>query len=229
MDKQHSDLVQEHFDLKYQDYDVLIRKLIPRYEEMHRFVVQAVGLGGYSRRILDLGIGTGQTAEVLFEKFPEASIAGVDISGNMLNQAKERLAAYESRVQLFQEDMETFVPLETYGACVAVLSIHHLEGLKKRILFKKIHGALAKGGTFVIGDIVIFDSKEEAEQKEAEWMGFLRQGLGEQGAQYWFDNYVEEDRPSSVSDQVTWLKEVGFDQVEVLWEHINYAVIRATK
>ena len=92
MDEEHSKLVKDHFDSKYYDYDILIRKLIPEYDRMHQIVEDAVNFPlNQPVSILDLGVGTGQTALSLLEKFSNASIDGVDISGRMIEQGKERL------------------------------------------------------------------------------------------------------------------------------------------
>lgn len=156
-------------------------------------------------------------------------IDGVDLSRAMIDQARARLQDDESRVRFVHGDMELVQFTEMYSACVAVLSVHHLEGQKKKTLFQKVYDVLEPGAVFVLGDIVIGDTVKETTVMEEEWMQFLLQGLGEERAKYWFDNYVEEDRPSSARDQTTWLREAGFSEVEVLWEHINYVVIRAVK
>ncbi len=100
MEENHPELVKEHFDKKYKEYDQLIRNLIPKYEEMHQLVVNLLNFPRDSKlKILDLGIGTGQTAEKMLQKFPNSRIDGYDISENMINQAKSRLKSLLSRVK----------------------------------------------------------------------------------------------------------------------------------
>ena len=48
---------------------------------------------GAPRRILDLGTGTGAGASWLAERFPDASVAGVDISPEMVERARQNLPA----------------------------------------------------------------------------------------------------------------------------------------
>ena len=59
--KEHSELVKEHFEVKYYDYDKLIQNLIPKYTEMHNLVVHFVEFPKDKElSILDLGVGTGK-------------------------------------------------------------------------------------------------------------------------------------------------------------------------
>lgn len=226
----HSDLVKSHFDSKYYDYDILIRKLIPKYDDIHRLVVGAIDFPRNKKlEILDLGIGTGQTALALVEKFPSATIDGVDISEKMILQGKERLKNFLDRLNFIEQDIKNLAVKKEYCACVAVLCIHHLHGEQKQTLFRKIFNLLVPNGIFVIGDIIKFDSDVETKEKEKQWRDFLISNLGPKEGSYWFENYQEEDLPSSISEQLTWLKNAGFAETKCLWEYMNYGVLFARK
>ena len=230
MKKEHSELVKEHFELKYSDYDELIRNLIPRYEEMHKLVVDSLPSSKDAKlRILDLGIGTGQTALKTLEKFPNACIDGIDISRKMIEQGKERLKKYFSRVTFFESDITGFQFTKKYDAAIAVLCIHHLNSKQKQQFFSRVYRSLKEKGIFIIADIVKFDTEKETREKEQEWKKFLIKNLGEKEGNYWFENYQQEDLPDSTKNQLKWLEAAGFDDVTCIWEHINYAVIIAKK
>jgi tRNA (cmo5U34)-methyltransferase len=225
----HAELVRKHFNMKYYDYDNLIRKLIPHYEDMHSITVDAFTFDANQEvSFLDLGIGTGQTALSILKKFPKAKIHGIDLSSNMIEQGKERLHSYESNVRFEEINMADFQPTQSYDGCVGVLSIHHLNEQEKPKLFKKIYSALKPGGIFVIGDIVKFDTEQETMEKEGEWRKFLIARLGSEEGDFWFQNYQEEDLPSSVPAQLIWLREAGF-VANCPWSFMNYAVIKGFK
>jgi tRNA (cmo5U34)-methyltransferase len=224
--KNHSELVKKHFENEYKEYDKLIRNLIPKYEEMHKKVVSLINFPKDEKLVmLDLGIGTGKTALHLFKKFPNAHIKGIDISKNMIEQAKIRLKGYSNKINFEILDMINFIvnPVK-FDACVAVLSIHHLNSKQKSELFKKIFNSLKRNGIFVIGDIINFDTKKETKEKEQEWKNFLEKNLIKKEAQYWFDNYKKEDLPDSVNKQLKWLKDAGFKETGCSWQFMNYAV-----
>lgn len=230
MAKEHSELVKEHFEMKYYDYDKLIQNLIPKYTEMHKLVVQLVDFPKENKlSILDLGVGTGQTALSLLQKFPNATLDGIDISPKMIEQAKIRLKNFLDRITFSEQDIKDLKISKSYNACIAVLSIHHLNENQKPKLFRKIFDNLNDNGIFVIGDIIKFDSEKVTKEKEEDWRNFLIKNLGEKEGQYWFENYQEEDLPSSVSNQLEWLKQAGFKEVKCIWEHMNYAVFFGRK
>ena len=230
MAKEHSELVKEHFEMKYYDYDKLIQNLIPKYTEMHNLVVQLVDFSKENKLfILDLGVGTGQTALSLLQKFPNATLDGIDISPKMIEQAKIRLKNFLDRVTFSEQDVKDLQISKSYDVCVAVLSIHHLNEKQKPELFRKIFDNLNENGVFAIGDIIKFDSEKVTKEKEEEWRNFLIKNLGEKEGQYWFENYQEEDLPSSVSNQLEWLRQAGFKEVKCIWEHMNYAVFFGRK
>ncbi len=228
--KDHSALVKTHFDSKYGDYDLLIRKLIPKYDEMHRVVVDVIDFPADSRlNFLDLGIGTGQTSFALLKKFPDSRIDGIDISEKMLTQGKERLNDFSDRVHLIEQDIKNLTTQKEYDACVAVLCVHHLNAQEKQKLFQKIFRSLRPRGIFVIGDIVKFDSVTETQANELKWKKYLTASLGEKEGAYWFENYQEEDLPSSIPEQRAWLKNAGFDDIRSLWAYLNFGVLLARK
>jgi S-adenosylmethionine-diacylgycerolhomoserine-N-methlytransferase len=51
-------------------------------------------------RVLEIGCGTGKNLAVLAERFPEADLCGVDLSGDMLQIAEKRLQGVKARTRL---------------------------------------------------------------------------------------------------------------------------------
>jgi len=230
MKDEHSELVKDHFNLKYHDYDILIRKLIPRYEEMHQTVLNQLNFSDKSRiRILDLGIGTGETALRILEKFSYSFIDGFDISKKMIEQAKIRLKDKLGRVTFFEKDISELNILAKYDAVISVLCIHHLNPQQKQELFYKIFNCLNKSGIFIIADIIKFDSVKETKKQEEIWKTFLISNLGKNDGNFWFENYKQEDLPDSVNAQISWLKNAGFNETGILFENMNYAVFYGKK
>ena len=51
---------------------------------------------------------------------------------------------------------------------------------------------------------------------------------GEDG-EMWFQKYLEQDIPDSAEDQMEWLQEAGFNQVDCYWRYLNFAVFGGRK
>jgi L-threonylcarbamoyladenylate synthase len=190
---------QYHFDPE--SYDEEIRADVLAYDELQRELVDASGAA--ARRILELGTGTAATATRLLEHHPDAILVGVDTSAGMLEAARARLPA--ERVQLRLGQLEDALPEGPFDLVASALAVHHLDGSQKAELFTRIHGVLARGGRFVLADVVVPDDPADAQIE-------LTPGF---------------DKPSSVPEQLRWLGDAGFE-AKVVWERGDLAVIVAT-
>lgn len=226
----HSRIVKEHFDIKYKDYDSLIKKLIPKYTTMHKKAVRGL-LSKMPKQsnILDLGIGTGQTALEILKSQPQCKIFGIDISSGMIKQAQDRLGEYKKQIRFLNQDINNLKIKQRFDGCISVLCIHHLNEKQKLKLFRKIFSSLKPQSTFVLADLVNFPTTKETRQIENKWKRYLYNGLGKKQGEYWFQNYLEEDLPSTTSQQIHWLKKAGFVNADCIWKHLNYVVIVAKK
>lgn len=178
-------------------YEQEIRIDMPGYDELQRKLIAASG--GGARRILELGTGTGVTAELLLERHPEAVLVGVDESAPMLAVARARLPA--DRVQLRVGRIQDELPEGPFDLVASALAIHHLDGREKARLFGRVRRVLGLGGRFVVADVVTPTGPASARVP-------LTAGL---------------DRPSSVADQLHWLAVAGFEP-ELVWEREDLAV-----
>lgn len=101
-------------------------------------------------KVLDVGCGTGLVLKAIESKVE--SIEGIDISQNLLNFYKGKSNVYCSSVLDFEYKQNYYTKI--YMVSVSI----HFENLayfKKAV--KKLLGALAPGGTLLIGDQLIAD------------------------------------------------------------------------
>ncbi len=190
---------QFHFDpASYLD---MIRTDIPVYDRFQDELVAASGAG--ARRLLELGTGTGETAQRLLDAHPGASLVGIDESAEMLGAARSRLDP--RRVELAVARLEDELPPGPFDLVASALCVHHLRGPEKRDLFRRVRDALGSdGGRFVLADVVVPVSADDA-------VTSLSPGF---------------DHPSRLADQLEWLAEAGFS-ASVAWQHRDLAVVVA--
>src|SRR6188472_3939659 len=134
------------FDRKPDDYLERVRAAIPCYDELQRQAIAAVPFA--PERVLELGMGTGETTRRLIEAYPEAWVIGLDSSPNMVFRAREN---YDD-VQLAR--IEDPLPDGPWDLVIGVLSIHHLTSDLKKNLFRQVK---EQARSFVIGDVVKAD------------------------------------------------------------------------
>lgn len=98
--------------------------------------------------ILDLCTGTGDLAQILKEKYPEAKIIGVDFSPKMLEIASQKCPDIE-----FLEADCTNLPFEdeSFDLCTISFGLRNIEDMEKALT--EIYRVLKKDGIFVNLDL----------------------------------------------------------------------------
>ena len=131
------------FDSDPNTYLQKIRGAIPRYDELQEEAVKAIPFA--PDRVLELGMGTGETTRHLLESYPEAWVIGLDSSAQMVFHLR---GEYDD-VQLAR--MEDPLPDGPWDLVISVLSVHHLEDDEKQRLFRRVR---EHSKALVIGDVV---------------------------------------------------------------------------
>jgi tRNA (cmo5U34)-methyltransferase len=196
--------------------------------------------------ILELCCGEGLLAGALLERFPTCTVHGFDGSPAMLERARQNLARYEQRfqTQLFDLADRSWRTLDWPAqAVVSSLAIHHLDGPQKQELFRDLYGLLAPGGVLAIADVTEPASQAGAELAAKMWDEAVRQRAleldGNTDAFAYFERerwnmyrYVEPDdidKPSRLLDQLKWLEQAGFANVDVYWMRAGHALFGGQK
>ena len=134
------------FHWKPERYLELIREEIPRYDELQEAAIAAIPSA--PERVLELGMGTGETTRRLIEAHPDAWVIGLDSSPDMVFRARQH---YDD-VQLAR--IEDPLPDGPWDLVIGVLSIHHLTAEQKQSLFRRVR---EHSKALVIGDVVKAD------------------------------------------------------------------------
>lgn len=141
MDASHRDYEMSEFHWKPETYLDLIRAKVPRFDELQEAAIAAVPFA--PERVLELGMGTGETTRRLIEAYPDSWVIGLDSSPEMVFRAREN---YDD-VQLAR--MEDPLPDGPWDLVIAVLSVSELGDEQKRSLFRRVR---EHSRSLVIGD-----------------------------------------------------------------------------
>jgi tRNA (cmo5U34)-methyltransferase len=126
---------------------------------------------------------------------------------------------------------------------VSSLTIHHLDGVGKQTLFEDVFTMLASGGAFIIADMI--DPTTHAGRMVAAdaWDEVVRQrSLELDGSTVGMDFFQQEgwntyrypdpddiDHPSPLVDQLKWLEQAGFVDIDVHFMHAGHALFSGWK
>lgn len=231
-----------------QDFIDYGKYFVPDREIQINCICDAIPPSAKPAYILDLCCGAGLLTRALLDKFPECHVYGLDGSLTMIAHAEKALADYGKRFKTRQFDLaatdwrEFTVPIH---AVVSSLAIHHLNGPEKQALFKDIASLLMPGGSFIIADLtepmdqfgkgIAADAWDEAvRQRSLDLDGNLNgyDHFRELGWNHYAQSEPDPDsidKPSSLFDQLKWLDEAGFIDVDVFWMKAGHAIFGGRK
>lgn len=218
--------VKRHFEAEAQEFDAIIRRLIPYYEQMLDALL--VGLPfdpAEPIRVIDLGCGTGTIARRIKDAYPQAQMTCVDIAEKMLQIAQAKLADDQGvRYQL--ANLEKYEFDQTYDVIVSSLALHHLVTDQDKIKFySKIYNSLAPGGVFYNADVILGSNAQLQKRYMEKWCEYMRLHVSvDEIEQKWIPQHYDEDHPARLMSQLDWLKNMGFREVDVIWKYYNFAV-----
>jgi tRNA (cmo5U34)-methyltransferase len=174
---------------------------VPSYPELQEQTAAATQ-GVSAQAILELGIGTGETAKRVLAAHPGANLTAVDSSKEMLERARGVVPQADLRLARLEDEL----PAGPFDLVVSALAVHHLDGPGKRDLFRRVANVLAPGGMVVLADVIVPEDKQDVITP--------------------IDGVY--DTPDRLDDQLAWLRDAGLD-AETVWSYKDLAVMRATK
>ena len=174
---------------------------VPAYPELQEQAALATN-GIEAKEILELGIGTGETARRVLRGRPDARLTAIDSSPEMLERARERIPDATLTVARLEDPL----PAGPFDLVVSALAVHHLDGAGKRDLFRRVFEVTRAGGLFVLADVVV---PERAEDVVTPIDGV-------------------HDLPDRLDDQLEWLAAAGFE-ADPVWVDRDLAVVRASR
>lgn len=215
----------------------LARRGIP-FADVHfdivRRVIQAHGLD--VRRVLDLGSGDGMATSALVDRYPVEHAVLVDFSEPMLQEARRNFDGSDLAVDFVWGDLlgsQWRASVETGGPFDLVISrfaIHHLPDGRKKSLYREILDLLRPGGLFIhIEHVRSLSPVYERAFYRSVADGIYRAESGNRSVEEIEAVYMHPDERAvnilaPVDDQLSWLREAGFIDVDCLFKAFELAV-----
>src|SRR3954454_4256733 len=144
------------FYWKPDTYSELIRSEVPRYDELQEQAIAAIPFP--PERVLELGMGTGETTRRLIEAHPHAWGIRLDASPDMVFRARQ---TYDD-VQLAR--IEAPLPDGPWDLVISVLSAGDLPDTQLQALCRRVK---EQSRSLVIGDVF----EREKLQNLLDWSG----------------------------------------------------------
>ena len=220
--------IKEAFDNVSGDYDKHRRQMVPCFDDYYNLPLTVMDFEGDNPTVLDLGAGTGLFSSIVLRKYPKAVITLIDLSDRMIDVAKERFAGH-SGIKYVVDDYTRHEFEEKFDIIISALSIHHLTAAQKENLYRKCYELLNDGGVFVNSDIVLSPFPDVEAIFQRTWHQMIGScGLGHDVVREAIDRSSYDD-PSTVEDQLKWLREAGFRYADSLYKYYHFCSLFAKK
>ena len=147
-----------------------------------------------SDHILDIGCGTGQTANFLVNKF-SCNVTAIDNHALMVEKAKERFKHHDSLITVLQDDAQNLIFQDDSFEFIIAESVIAFTDISKTL--NELFRVLKKGGSLFMIEMTAEQKLPEEIQRKACTLYGIKEILSEE--QWVFK-----------------LKEVGFEQIDIL-------------
>ena len=221
----------DYFGAMAESYDSLIRRSVPRYDEMtHRLVEY---LPRDVVRALELGCGTGNLSVRLAAALPGASLSFVDGSTEMIALTRARLqqtvAGEEGTHEFVTARFESLaVPAQPFDLVVSSISLHHVED--KAALYERIRSLLGPGGRFCFADQIRGDPAFNHDLNWRKWLEFCAEPGHCEAAeiQSLLDHAAAHDHYITLNDHFDLMSRAGFSDLDCVWRNLMWGIVTAT-
>lgn len=222
------------FDAVASEYDHLRRALVPCFDDFYGTALDLIDDwrpdidDQAPLRCLDLGAGTGLFSALLKARRPKTVIHLMDASAAMLDQAKTRFAG-QNDISFETADMASAALGGPYDLVISALAIHHLDHGQKRALLGRIYAALGPGGLFVNAEQVLGPSRVAETRYRRLWRAHAAaRGVSETEIEKALQRMAH-DQCATVADQLDWLRQAGFTDVDCSYKSWRFAVLGGRK
>jgi len=196
--------------------------------------------------LVELCSGEGLLSSEMLRRFADCQVLALDGSAQMRDRTLETCRHFAERItvaafDLAQQEWRRFGSAP--HAIVSSLAIHHLAGSEKQTLYGDLAHSLAEGGVLVVADIIRPATVAGLEIAARQWDEAVRSNAleldGNLAAFETFErlrwNYFRDpdgqdiDKPSSLAEQLDWLRGAGLVNVDCQWLFAGHAIFSGRK
>lgn len=215
-------------------FDDMVNRSVPYYEEMQRMISElAADHAVKDTSIYDLGCSTGTTM-IHMDQLVDESIpfVGVDDSKDMLDKCRNKFLQLDIKRQyeLVVADLNKDVQIKNASVVVLCLTLQFVRPIARERLIKQIFNGLNSDGALIIVEkILAEDSRFNRD--------FIKYYYDMKRRHHYSEMEIAQKRealenvliPYKLSENITLLRDAGFEHVETFFKWYNFAGFIAKK
>ncbi len=223
-------------------FDDMLERSVPQYDVM-RGTVHDIAVAFLEAQeleaetaplVLDLGCSRGEMIAMLLETLRahrlEARFVGLDLSGPMVEAARNRFAE-EPHVDVVQLDLrETYPRVAPASVTLAILTLQFIPIEYRQGVVERVYEHTAKGGCFILVEKVLGQTAQLNDMMVARYLDMKR-------ANGYSEEQIIRKRlalegvlvPITASWNEELLMRAGFEAVDCVWRWMNFAAWAAIR
>ncbi|MBC7851205.1 MAG: carboxy-S-adenosyl-L-methionine synthase CmoA [Chitinophagaceae bacterium] len=215
-------------------FDDMVNRSVPFYGEMQRMIAeQAADLATENSCIYDLGCSTGTTMIGMNTMVDESvTFVGIDDSLPMLDKCREKLdeAGITRPVRMEVADLNQCVNIQNASVVVLCLTLQFVRPIYREKLIRTVYEGLNKGGALILIEKIL--AEESSFNRE-----FIKYYYNYKRRNSYSELEISQKRealenvliPYKLSENISLLRDIGFNHCEVFFKWYNFAGITAIK
>jgi tRNA (cmo5U34)-methyltransferase len=216
-------------------FDDMVRRSVPFYDEVQRMVAEMgaafLSHGGIA---YDIGCSTGNTIAAIAAQLPDTSrvrFVGIDPSGAMLEQAREKLAPLQDsqRLELIESDIQRFNTLKDARLVTILYTLQFVRPMERSSVLKMVRRSLVPGGCLILAEKVLADEAFARRLYIDLYHRYKnRQGYSELEIAKKREALENVLIPFHNRENIQLLRDAGFEAVEQAFRWYNFSLYVAT-
>lgn len=226
------------------DYERRQYLIVPRKDECLDMIVDFCPFGEDDEiHVVDLGAGQGALSKRVLARFKQAHVTLFDASDEMVAVAKEQLAEYKGRYSIVIGDFsdpDWYEPISRpVNAVVCNQALQYVRLERRAGFFQSVYDLLETPGYFANGGAFNTACRLVQEHGEYKALELTQKKLWElEGRQVSIEELRKKRKEGQAQagvnrmlfeEQVAFLKNAGFEHVEIVWRYLLRGVVVAYK
>ncbi len=217
-----------------QVFDDMVNRSVPFYGEIQRMVAElAASHASENSVVYDLGCSTGTTMVGMNTMVhPAIQFVGIDDSQEMLDKCKSKLTelGFTRPVELRCADLADDLKIENASVVVLCLTLQFVRPIYREQLLKKIYAGLNPGGSLILVEKILAEESRFNRDFIEYYYNYKRRNqyseLEISQKREALENVLV---PYKLSENISLLRDVGFNHCETFFKWYNFAGLIATK
>jgi tRNA (cmo5U34)-methyltransferase len=215
-------------------FDDMVNRSVPFYGEIQRMIAeQAANQAKEGTLVYDLGCSTGTTLIGMDSLIhPSIQFVGVDDSESMLNKCREKLneAGIQRSIHLEVADLNKGLNMKNASVAVLCLTLQFIRPINREKLLKEILLGLNPGASLLLVEKILAEDSDQNRE-------FIKYYYNYKRRNHYSELEISQKRealenvliPYKLSENITLLRDVGFEHCEVFFKWYNFAGLIAFK